>query len=359
MILGTIGRAVIHLDEYRQKVEVDSLTFSIEKSTLGIGNLFLIHKLGRYTYTGLQDKRMSWIEIVEAQINVKGMDFYSYFRKGMVEIDSLSASILQLSVFTDKRKAEDLTKRPAMFHESVNNLGQIIHIRHTYLTDSYLRMEERPDNNAPLSGVLFSTHLNAEITNIFNYKEEIIMDSLMVMKIRAKLMDIGPVEIKMSYDLTSENGDFALRGTLEKMALRLLNGIRESGAKISLKLGVINRFDFNIVGNDYEGNGEAIVRYEALELELLNKEFAKDQNALRKIGSFLANKVVIKSNNPNKRGELKKGTVYYLREPHKSIFNYWWKLIFRGLKSTLTGEDLEEMRNKGLKEKKESSSKPK
>lgn len=272
LILGTNGRVVIHLDEYRQKVEVDSLTFSTEKSTLGIGNLFLIHKLGRYTYTGLQDKRMSWIEIVDAEINVKGMDFNSYFRKGMVEIDSLSALNLQLSVFTDKRKAEDLTKRPPMFHESVNNLGQIIHTRHIYPTDSYLRMEERPDNNGPLSGVLFFTHLNAEITNISNYKEEIIMDSLMVMKIRAKLMDISPVDIKMSYDLTSENGDFALIGTLGKMPLRILIDIRESGAKISLKLGVINRFDFNIVGNDYEGNGEAIVRYEALELELLNKE---------------------------------------------------------------------------------------
>lgn len=177
------------------------------------------------------------------------------------------------------------------------------------------------------------------------------MDSLLVTKIRAELMDIGPVEIKMSYDLTSENGDFALRGTLEKMALRLLNDIIESGAKISLKLGVINRFDFNIVGNDYEGNGEDIVRYEGLELELLNKEIAKDQNAFRKIGSFLANKVVIKSNNPNKRGELKKGTVYYLREPHKSIFKYWWKLIFRGLNPPLQVRTLKRLEIRDLKKK--------
>jgi len=77
LILGTIGRAVIHLDEYRQKVEVDSFIFSTEKSTLGIGNLSLIHKIGRYTYTELQDKRMSWIKIIDAEINVKGMDFNS------------------------------------------------------------------------------------------------------------------------------------------------------------------------------------------------------------------------------------------------------------------------------------------
>lgn len=351
MVQGTILKAQIHFDDYHQSVAVDSLAFSTEDNTMGIGNLSLMHKLDRYTYTGLQDKRVSWIEIGDSKIQVKGMDFNSYFKNGTIEIDSLIASNLQLSVFTDKRKAEDLTRRPPMFHERLNNLEQVLHIRNTHLRDAYLKIEERADNKASESGALFFTHLDAHISNISNHKEEMAGNSQLEMKIKATLMDIGPVDISMSYDLTSENGTFTLRGSLGKMPLRPLNNMIEPEAKISLKSGVINRLDFNIVANDYEGSGEAIVRYEDLELELLNNEFAKDQNIFRKIGSFLANKVVIKSNNPNKRGELKKGTVYYLREPHKSIFNYWWKLIFSGLKSTLTGEDLEEMRKKGLEDK--------
>lgn len=357
MIQGTIAKAQIHFDEYRQKVSVDSLAFSTEDNSMGIGNLSLIHKLDRYTYTGLQDKRVGWLELEEAGIEVKGMDFNSYFRNGTIEIDSLIASDLQLSVFMDKRKAEDLTRRPPMFHESLNNLKQVLHIRNTHLKDASLRIEERADNKAPESGVLFFTHIDAYITNISNHKEEMTENSQLEMKIKAKLMDIGPVNINMYYDLNSENGTFTLKGTLGKMPLQPLNNMIEPEAKISLKSGVINRLDFNIVANDYEGSGDAIVRYEDLELELLNKDFVKDQNVFRKIGSFIANKVVIKSNNPNKRGDLKKGTVYHLREPHKSIFNYWWKLIFSGLKSTLTGEDLEEMRKKAIENLDESSKK--
>ncbi|MDO9552600.1 hypothetical protein [Rhodonellum sp.] len=348
MIQGTISKANLHFDEYRQMVIVDSLAFNTEDNTLGIGNFSLIHKLDRYTYTGLQDKRMSWIEIGDTKLKVRGMDFNSYFRNGTVEIDSLIASNLKLSVFTDKRKSEDLSKRPPMFHESLNKLEQVLHIKNTLLRNGYLRIEERADNNAPQSGALFFTELNAHIKNISNHKEMMAGNSQLVMNVKAKLMDIGPVDLSMDYDLASENGTFKLKGTLGKMPLRTLNNMIEPEAKISLKSGVINRLDFNIIANDYEGSGEAIVRYEDLELELLNKDFGKDQNVFRKIGSFLANKVVIKSNNPNKRGDLKKGTVYYLREPHKSIYNYWWKLIFSGLKSTLTGEDLEEMKKKEL-----------
>jgi hypothetical protein len=125
----------------------------------------------------------------------------------------------------------------------------------------------------------------------------------------------------------------------------------EPEAKIGLKSGTISRLDFNILANDYDGSGELIIRYENLEVELLNKEYKADEQILRKIGAFLANKIVIKSNNPNKKGEVQRGNVYFIRETHKSMFAYWWKLIFSGMKSTITGESLEEMKKKALDQK--------
>lgn len=174
---------------------------------------------------------------------------------------------------------------------------------------------------------------------------------MLEMDLSAKLMGEGPLTANVRFDLEKPDGRFTLKGTLGKIKLSSLNPMIEPEAKVGLKSGTITRMDFNILANDYDGSGELIIRYENLEVELLNKDFKADEKVLRKIGAFLANKIIIKSNNPNKKGEVKKGNVYFIRETHKSMFAYWWKLIFSGMKSTLTGESLEEMKKKALEKK--------
>jgi hypothetical protein len=159
-------------------------------------------------------------------------------------------------------------------------------------------------------------------------------------------MGEGLLKAAIRYDLEDEQGKFTMKGTLGKMDLGKLNTMIEPEAKASIKSGTLNRLDFNILGNDYSGEGELIIRYDDLKLELLNKNYEHDNNLLRKIGAFMANTIVIRSSNPKKNGNLNKGSIYFIRETHKSMFAYWWKLIFSGLKSTLSGDDLDELKKK-------------
>lgn len=347
-IKGSIAEARIHFDDYRQYVSVEKLSLDTENKNMEIENFSLIHKLDRYAYTGLFDSRKSWIEILDSKLKVNGMNFNSYFREGLLEIDSLVADGLKLTVFLDKRKTEDLTKRPPMIHEMLNNLNQVIHIQNAVVSNGYIKIEERPDNGSPKSGYVDFSDLEAQISNISNNTEKLGDNSHLKMDAKAKLMGKGDVDFHLDYSLASGDGRFNISGTLGKMDIRAVNPMVESEAKVSLKSGVINRMDINITGNDHYGSGEVIVRYDNLEIELLDDEFKKDRNILRKIGGFIANNFVIKSNNPTNAGELKKGNVYFLREPHKPVFNYWWKLILSGLQSTITGESMEEMKNKEL-----------
>lgn len=344
VIKGNIGAARVHFDEYRQFASVDKLSFNTEEGGMEIENFSLIHKLDRYAYTNLFEMRKSWIEILDSRLSIQGMNFDSYFRKGLLEMDSLAAEGLKLTVFVDRRKTEDLEKRPPMIHEMLNNMGQIIHIQRAIINNGYVRIEERPDNNAPKPGFVFFSELDAQISNISNDRERLAADGEMKMDATANLMGVGVINAHLAYMLTSEDGSFHISGTLGQMELREVNSMVESEAKVRLKSGKVNQLDFNIHGNDYEGNGEVIVRYDNLEIEILDKNFQSDQNIIRKIDSFIANTFVIKSNNPTKAGELKKGAVYFLREPHKPIFNYWWNLILSGLKSTISGESLEELK---------------
>ncbi|MCL6258895.1 DUF748 domain-containing protein [Aquiflexum sp. TKW24L] len=348
MIHGSIEKAQIHFDQFRQYTLVEDIDFDTQTKRMTIGSIGLHNKMDRYAYTALFEGRQSWIDISKAKMELSGVNFGSYLQKGIVEVDTLKSDGLQLELFMDKRKKEDLQKRPQMINKTMDNLKQIIHIEHLFINNSYIKIEERPDNASPKSGFIFFSDINAHVTNVSNYIERRGKNRTLELDLTAKLMGEGPLTAIVKFDLENPDGQFTLKGTLGKLNLKSLNTMIEPEAKVGLKSGTVSRMDFNILANEYDGSGELIFRYENLEVELLNKDFEADENVLRKIGAFLANRIVIKSNNPGKNGELKKGNVYFIREKHKSMFAYWWKLIFSGMKSTVTGESMEEMKKKAL-----------
>lgn len=347
-IHGEIYQAMFHFDDFRQYVEVRDIMLDTEKKMMTFGYLGLLNKLEKYEYTSQFKERQGWLELDKAEMELRGVNFSGYFRKGIVEIDTVFANNFQLESFVDKRIPEDKMKRTQLIHQVFQNLRQVIHIEHLFLDNAHIGIEERPENQSPRSGTLFFSDLNAHITNVSNYLERRGENRTISIEASGKLMGEGDINAKIDFDLEDPGGKFTLKGTLGKMDLTKVNPMIEPEAKASLKSGKVNRLDFNILANDYEGSGELIIRYENLEIELLNKDFEQDQNIIRKIGAFIANKVIIKSNNPNKRGDLQKGVVYFIRVPHKSMFNYWWQLIFSGLKSTLSGETVDEMRQKEI-----------
>src|SRR5690606_3114052 len=153
----------------------------------------------------------------------------------------------------------------------------------------------------------------------------------MVLKAKGRLIGEGQINLEVRYFVNDTTGKFLMKGSIGAMNLAGLNKIIEPSTKVTLKKGRINSLFFNIVADDIDGTGEVIVRYEDVEIEILDRNFGHNQNIFQRIGSFLANKLIVKSQNPNKKGELKKGAVYYPRDQHKFIFKYWWELILSGL----------------------------
>lgn len=345
-VKGSIGEAAFHFDQFRQYALVKDIILDTDSQSMYFGYMGLLNKQGKYQYTSQFAERQSWTEIDNAKLDLRGVHFGSFFRRGIIEVDTVFASDMRVEIFVDKRKPEDKLKRPQMVHQLFKNLGQVIHIDHIFVSDAYLKIEERPDNKAPRSGFLYFSELKAHIINFSNFVEKRGENKLLKLEASGKLMGQGMLKAVAQYELESDKGDFSLKGSLGPMDLRALDPMIEPQAQATIKSGKLNSLAFDIKGNDYDGTGKLTILYENLELALLNPNLERDKNIFRKIGSFLANTLIIKSNNPKKNGETVTGTVYYIRDTHKSMFAYWWKLIFSGLKSTLTGDDLEQMQKK-------------
>lgn len=345
-IEGYLAQAAVHTNEYRNVFFARDLSFDTAEGNLDIGQLLMDNKLKPYPYSAQFEMETDWIELKRGNVSLKGMDFQAYFREGAVKADKLSIAGWELVIFRDKRKPEDMKRRPKKIFELVRDLPLLLAIKEVEISDGFVSYEERPETEAPRSGRIFFDGINASITGLTNAAEDLKENDEMILNAKGRLMGKGPIDLKISYFLQDSTGKFLMDGSMGSIDLVALNEIVEPATKVSLKSGRVNSLFFDITANGVEGTGEVIVKYEDLEIEILDKDFGHDQNIFQRIASFLANKIIIKSENPDKNGELKKGEVYYLRDQHKFIFKFWWELLLSGLKSTLTGDTEEELRKK-------------
>lgn len=345
-IQGYMDEATVHLNEYRNSITAKDLSFDTNDEKLIIDNIIFENKLGKYEYMREFEKETDWIYLHQGRLEVSGMDFKTYFSSSAIHAKRLYLENPELEVFRDKRKPEDKVRRPKMIHQIIKSLTPRIRIDTIAIESMKVSYEERPDNKAPRAGKIFFDNLNATIYPFTNYEEDLAASDTMHLTAEARLMGKGKINLSIKYFLNDEKGKFTMRGSVGSFDMTELNRMVEPATKVAVKKGKLNDLYFNITANDYEGTGEVIAKYEDLEIEILDKDFGRDQNIFQRIGSFLANKLVVKSQNPDRKGELKKGAVYEIRAQNKFIFNYWWKLLFSGLKSTITGDTEEDLRKK-------------
>lgn len=348
-IEGKIDYSSIHFNEYRNEIVAKNLHFSKEKANLVIDSVGLDNKWDKYTYINDFAKETDWVELKHAKIELVNMNYDAYFRKNTIEAEKLLAKDAIIDVFRDKRKADDTRKRPKMIHNIIRSIPKDLHVDIIKMENGKVTYEERPDNEVPKAGYITFDNIQADIVNITNIPAMLEMHNELTLDATANIMGKGDVDLHVTYFLQDSTGGFTMNGSVKNLDLNAINPMLRPATMVEIRSGVIDELSFDIKGNDIEGEGEVIMKYHNLAIDIRGKSYGK-QNVFQRIGSFLTNKLVVRSENPNKKGELRKGAVYFKRDQSKFIFNYWWKLLLSGMRSTLTGEDEEALRKKADKE---------
>jgi hypothetical protein len=341
---GYMDQAILHFNEYRNAILAKDVSFNTNDQRLIIEMLTLDNKMERYEYIREFSKETDWIELHQCKVEMEGMDFQAYIRERNLIGETLKLSGVELEVFRDKRKPEDTERRPKMIHEIIKELPKKVRLSEIQVEDTYISYEERPDNDAPEAGKIFFDQVNGTIGPMSNFSEDLEDDDRMEVKAKGRLIGKGQINLHLTYFINDETGRFLMRGDIGGMNLTPLNQMIAPATQVAIKSGNLLSVDFNIEANDLEGRGDLIAKYADLSIEILDSDFGDNPGILRRIGSFLANKIVVRKQNPNPRGSLSEGTVYFKREPHKFIFNYWWNLILSGLRTTVTGESEDDLR---------------
>jgi hypothetical protein len=308
------------------------LNYSGNSKVLSVSHFSIHPNYKDYEFTSLHQFET---DRIEAELNA--IHFYKFSVPEFLESGNMVGSYVEigkmdLSAFRDKRKPFSHLKKPAFQDLIYNYPGKIDIDSIAFLSGNIIYAEHAEKANEP--GIIRFNEFNAKIYKITNDTIYKIEKAFLELKAEALLMDKGKLSVLLKARIFDHRNTFSVDGTLSAMDVNELNQMLEKNAFIYATSGRIDHMKFSFLANNTKAAGTMIMRYHGLEIAVKNKR-TDDTTAIKEqFLSLLANKKIMDSN-PIPGEDVRTGRIDYERDPERFLFNYCFKSLLSGIKSSL------------------------
>ncbi len=289
---------------------------------------------------GYQTDRM---DVFVKRIHFRGIDHESLLEK-KIRVSGVTLKGPSMEAFRDKRVAFPEWQRREFPTKLLREMKFPVYIDSLIISDGYINYSELVEGSKNPGDVFFSD-FDAEIHGIGSGSFYGLYDSALVARIRTRIMDAGDLTAILSFPYVDSRDTFVLTATLSSMDLSVFSDMTRNLFGVEIRKGRGRATIPGIYGNNDYSAGKIIFPYKNLRIALYNRKLDKKRGVGSEIIGFLANELIIKSNNPRFLGKLREGEVYAQRNKKRSIFNFIWKSTLSGLESTLGFENKETRRH--------------
>lgn len=285
-------------------------------------------------------------------IHVSKFDFKALTQSSSIISERIDIGSFQFEAFRDKSVPFPEDQRRGMPRQMLKQIPLITIIDTIALNNGKITYGERMHKDWS-DGEVILDDFNGTMTGLQNDWSK---DDTLAVRVDFKLMKEEDAHIKLEIPLASKADTFFLQGGLNRMDLSAFNSMTRSLFGVAIKEGKGEVDDIRMHGNAENVTGELIFPFRKLKIQLINPRTGERGGIGDGIMTFLANEILLRSNNPRFLRKIRVGTVYAPRDPKRSIFNYIWKGILSGIESTLGYSDKEqrqqrrELRKKQRKE---------
>ncbi len=262
-------------------------------------------------------------------ISLKGINFNKLIWRNSYLFRYIDARDLNISICTNKEAPPDTNSIPKMPNEIMRSAKKKISIKDVRLKNWTIHIRARHPYVKKYSDVTF-TKVSGEIKNVSNTPKEQSEKNPCKLDISGSLYGLAKLSIKMNLPLLSQNLSFDYKGELNSMSALPINNQIKPADHVKLKSGEIESINFSV--HVLRSAADVYVKpiYKNLKIEKL-KENSEEGGVANKAGSFIANNFVIRTSNPNKDGEIKIGSIIYLKDKGDTFLDVIWTSVKKGL----------------------------
>ncbi len=178
----------------------------------------------------------------------------------------------------------------------------------------------------PMPGFATFEGIEASILNLSNDPGRMSVEHPAVLTASARLMGTGLLSAVLEIPLLSERFDMKYHGTLGPMPFTDFNRFAAPNSDVHFSHGDVLGVEFDAIVTAGRAKGRVVPRYRDLAIGLDGKDGGIMAKVKRSIRSFVANRFVLRQDNPEHdgKGPLVTAAIDRRRAPSEGLFSFLW-----------------------------------
>ncbi len=353
--------------EFVLQVEESSFTTEDSLYTFNIGHLkadpirqelviekfSMVPQMPRYEFAKGVGHQISRVDLDVQQIKLERIDLHFLVSELALLVGKISIEEANLLVLKDKRLPEAPYSEKPLVQAAIQNVPVPFRLDTLIVKKAFIQYEEHmPKAEVPGKITFEEVYMTAyTISNLDSLKED---NLIMEADVQAKLMGKSTLKVHFDFPLNKPDYQHFISGEMYDFPLQAMNSMLENTVFASIDSGFAYALKFRIDANQTQSSGEVHFAYKDLKIRLLNKDTPDDPTIKEKLGSFVANLFLVKTDNPSSNSKsLRIGEVGFERDPNKSFFSYWAKSLISGVKGSMGLGNTIPNKNEEVKEEEE------
>ena len=328
-----LGAYSLPLQNGMNKISFGEIGLSTSTGEVYLKDVHLEPLYNRHDYSRKLGFQTDWIDVRVNRLSLRRINLRNLLAKGALEAGLLEIDSLVLVDHLDKRVAERPGIKPPMPQDALRKLTTFLRIDTVSLKNGKATYEEQ---TGPEPGVVFFDHLAVTFTGITN--DTVLLKSGLVSELKgsAYLMGKGKLDATMRFRFGDPMNSFTYSATVGPIGLPEINPMLTKLMPAKVVSGDLSKLVVPMVyaNNDY-AQGKLFFYYKGLSVKIVDKGQTTFSKIKTSVINWAANDLVINNDNPTRSGKMKTGMIHFKRDVHASIFNFLWKSLLSGLKSTM------------------------
>jgi len=310
-------------------VSAEQLAFSSIDDKMSLSSLTIQPKFDNETFAKQFDYEIDRISLKVKKMSARKIDSHKLNRAEGLNAQQITIAAPNIDIYRDKRPPFPPNNRPPLPKQMIRNIPFPINIDSLTLSEGNIRYSELVPKAGKPAHITF-TNLSATLKNLTNIEEQWSGSSPPTLRARTNIMDAAELNAQFRFPMDSRSQ--YISGSLTAMHMQQLNKALVPLASVRIDDGQILGMDFKMDLSEHHASGTMTLEYQNLKISLLDKG-KNNETFGNKMKSLLANTFKVKSDNTGDHPRT--GIIDFEREINKSVFNYWWKSLLSGLKSSI------------------------
>lgn len=323
-----------HFSDSLYSLHGKRLYASYTDSILIIDSLKLIPNFSKKEFATKAGRQTSRTEMLSSKIICKKMDVKSFFEFNTLFIHKVELLGNTIDVFRDNTVPLAHIVRPSL-QSIIKKVPFFISVDTIEMKNAKLVFEVL--NPGTFSkGKISINKMNVIVSGIKN--DTLLYNDNQHIKILVTgyVYDKGKFTETLTFPLKDTNKLFSCSGSITSMPLSVFNSIIRPFKNASFSSGQLDSASFSFIAYQNSSSGIMKFAYHNLTVDLLNK-FGKKTGLKEQFKSLVANKFIIKSNNPESDGKIRVSKIYAKHNRYRYFINYSMQSILSGIEPTIMG----------------------